>query len=95
MSPQRVSATGQKKGIFGLDRAKAGQRQNNTGRAARTFRRRVLLDEMRWVSAEPIGVMSLPGRNSLSRFPDAGYEDSSGADHEFVIGASGCNKLKD
>jgi hypothetical protein len=65
MRPCGVSAAGQKKGIFGLDRAKAGQRHVHFD----TLRRLIVSVSMRRVSAEPIDVKSLPMRISVSRIP--------------------------
>jgi hypothetical protein len=51
---------------------------------------------MRRVSAEPIGVMSLPVREAGVAIPGAGCDDPSGSiDHDFVIDASWRNKLID
>jgi hypothetical protein len=78
MRPQRVSASGQKKGIFGEPGRKRGDgiapgqpltltsSRNRRGTAAR-------------VSAEPIGVMSLSEKNLLLRFPNqARHQNASG-----------------
>jgi hypothetical protein len=52
---------------------------------------------MRRMSAQAIDVMSLPGCNLSSRFPQAGCDDAKlagGMYHDFVIEAFGRNKLK-
>jgi hypothetical protein len=66
-----VSAAGQKKGIFGLDRAKAGQRRHRM-RTSIHFAPEIVSMSMRRVSAEPIDVKSLPMRISGSRIPKPG-----------------------
>jgi hypothetical protein len=50
------------------------------GKQLQTFWPRVLSELIRRVSAEPINVMSLPGRSSWSRFPYAGCDDINGAE---------------
>jgi hypothetical protein len=65
-----MSAAGQKKGIFWPQSAKAGQHRTGE-RLSDIFGSKNGLESMRRVSAAPIDVKSLPGRNSLSRRPKA------------------------
>jgi hypothetical protein len=63
MRPCRVSTAGRKKGIFGLDRAKAGQRRSNRPAIPPQSFRTDVDDGWRWVLGGAIDVMSLPGWN--------------------------------
>jgi hypothetical protein len=64
MRPQGVSASGQKKGIFG----ESGRRRCD-GSAPGEPLARVLHEIAAQVSAGPISVMSLAEKNRLLRFP--------------------------
>ena len=89
-----MSATGQKKGIFGLRRAKAGQRIA-PGKRPR-LSAAIFPKSSRWVPAEPIDAMSLRLKETVARdsvIARHGSDASGTVDHDFVIGASGRNKL--
>ena len=86
MRPCGVSTAGQKKGIFGLDRAKAGQRRST----ARRFAPQSFADGCRdgWrVSGGAIDVMSLPGCELTGSIPDGAVRSCCPGtiDHDFVI----------
>jgi RNA polymerase sigma-70 factor, ECF subfamily len=88
-----MSAAGQKKGIFGRHRAKAGQRQVPDEFAEFSFAKFFCVSWPR-VSAGSIDVMSLP----VAVFVVAilrRHVTREGSDHDFVIGALRRNKLKD
>jgi hypothetical protein len=88
-----VSTAGQKKGIFGLDRAKTGQRGCAVARLpphCSSIRASANLGQWRRrVRASAIDVMSLPGADRLSRFPMRPFDQAALGyfDHDFVIDA--------
>jgi hypothetical protein len=83
MRPQGVSASGQKKGIFGLVRAKTRRQQRDRGVACGDCSRNRLRTLGR-MPAEPIGVKSLQEKKLRLRFPiEARYPE--GFYHDFVI----------
>jgi hypothetical protein len=87
MRPCGVATAGQKKGIFGLDRAKAGQRCRTAGVIAAAFPFDLRFVQRQRVRVGAIDVMSLPGRNRPSRFPDEAVRSGCFGilDHDFVI----------
>jgi RNA polymerase sigma-70 factor, ECF subfamily len=84
MRPWGVSAAGQKKGIFGLQRAKAGQQH-----------REIFCVSKPRVSAGSIDVMSRPVAVFVVAVLRRGARSGRGTDHDFVISDRHRNKLKD
>lgn len=78
-----MSAAGQKKGIFGLDRAKAGQRWAVPGAQHAGMDVRNVMPSVRRVRAEPIGVMSLRGADFVVAIP--GMRGADSGRHEALI----------
>jgi hypothetical protein len=72
MRPRGVTAAGQKKGIFRRERAKAGQPGCGGKAVGVNFGYGIALEIMPRVSAEPIGVMSLPVRVPGAAIPGLG-----------------------
>jgi hypothetical protein len=86
MRPQRVSTPGQKKGIFGRVRAKAGQAQC-AGDISQALVREIISETTRPVPAGSIDVMSLADTESAGAIAGSGCARPEGLDHDFVIEA--------
>jgi hypothetical protein len=84
MRPQRVSTAGQKRGIFGRVRAKAGQAQC-AGDISQAFVREIISESTRPVPAGSIDVMSHADTESAGAMAGSGGARSEGLDHDFVI----------
>jgi hypothetical protein len=86
-----VSTARQKRGIFGLQPAKARRWSPCSGAQVFTSVGEIVLESMAPVPAEGIGVMSLLAENG--RTPQVSR--LAALDHDFVIESSIRNKLKD